>query len=150
MHSRVGLTAAICLSLFLLCGASSPEVCTPPPRRGPSAADIVATGVAVTAGVVIGAVVLVEVRNSHHAIKGCVTKGPEGLQVRNDHDGKLYTLVGVTAKTRIGDRVKLHGSKSEQGEPAEGDSTFVVEKVTRDYGPCSLDAASRAESGQTQ
>ena len=65
------------LTVFLLCGATAPQQCTPAKTQSSSDAGIVAAGVAVVAVVAIGTVVLVEVHKSHHQVRGCVTAGSE-------------------------------------------------------------------------
>jgi hypothetical protein len=136
MIRRVGLVAAVALTSFLLCGSTAPVGCQPQPQ--PSNAGVIAAGVGVAAGAALGVVILVEVNKSHHTVKGCVTSGTSGLEVRNESDNQNYALVGVTANTKVGDRVRLHGSKDKKNKDSAGDRTFVVEKMTRDYGPCSV------------
>jgi len=133
-NRKFGIIAIAALAPFFLCGATSPTGCQPQPK--PSNDGIYATAAAVGGGIVLGAVILVEVNKSHHTVKGCVTSGPNGLLVRNESDNANYALVGVTATTKVGDRVKLHGSKDKKTKDSAGDRTFVVEKLTRDYGPC--------------
>jgi hypothetical protein len=135
-NRKFGLIAMAALAPFFLCGATSPTGCQPQPK--PSNDGIYATAAAVAGGIVVGAVILVEVNKSHHTVKGCVTAGPNGLLVRNETDNENYALVGVTANTQVGDRVRLHGSKDKKTKGSTGDRTFVVEKMTRDYGPCTL------------
>jgi hypothetical protein len=143
MIRRVGLVAAVALTSFLLCGATAPTGCQPQPK--PSDAGVIAAGVGVAAGAALGVVILVEVNKSHHTVKGCVTSGANGLEVRNEGDNQNYALVGVTTNTKVGDRVRLHGSKDRKNKDSAGDGTFVVEKMTRDYGPCSV-SLTRAEN----
>jgi hypothetical protein len=71
-------------------------------------------------------------------VKGCVSAGPSGLLVHNESDNENYALVGITANTKVGDRVRLHGSKDKKTKDSAVDRTFVVEKITRDYGPCTV------------
>ena len=133
---KFGFIALVGLAPFFLCGATSPTGCQPQPQ--PSNDGIYATAAAVTAGIVVGAVVLVEVNKAHHTVKGCVSAGHNGLVVRNESDNENYALVGVTANTKVGDRVRLHGAKDKKAKDSAGDRTFVVEKMTRDYGPCTV------------
>jgi hypothetical protein len=136
MNRRIGIVAMVTLSPFLLCGSTAPQGCQPQPQPSHTGAE--AAGIAIAAGAVIGTVVLVEVHKSHHAIKGCVSTGSNGLDVRDEKDMKTYNLVGVTANTTVGDRVQLHGSKEKSGKDGAADPTFVVEKMSRDYGPCKV------------
>jgi len=143
MNRRVGTIAAVALSAFLLCGMqSSPTGCQPSSQpSGPSEGAVIGTAVGVAAAVVVGAVVLVEVNKAHHTVKGCVTAGADGLLLRSDDEKKTYKLVGASAGTRVGDLIKLHGLKKQKQKDAAGDSTFVVEKITKDYGPCKVTPA---------
>jgi hypothetical protein len=136
MVCRPGPIAFVVLTSFLLSGSTTPISCTSTPPPSHTGAEVGA--IAGLAGVVIATVVLVEVHNSHHTVKGCVTAGPNGLEVRNESNMQTYALVGVTANTTVGDRVKLHGSKEKRAKDGAGDATFVVEKMNRDYGPCKL------------
>jgi len=135
-NQKFGFIAMAALTPFFLCGATSPTGCQPQPK--PSNAGIYATAAAVGGGIVVGAIILVEVNKSHHTVKGCVSAGPNGVVVRNESDNENYDLVGVTANTKVGDRVKLHGSKDKKTKDSAANRTFVVEKVTRDYGPCTV------------
>ena len=124
----------VALASFLLGAPTAPTGCTPAPQPSHTGAEVGA--IAAVAGVVIGTVVLVEVHKSSHTIKGCVTAGPNGLQLR-DKDMKTYNLLGATASTKVGDIVQLHGSKEKEKKGSTDDPRFVVEKVNKHYGPCS-------------
>ncbi len=135
-NRKFGFIAIAALAPFFLCGATSPTGCQQ--QSQPSNDGIYATAAAVAGGIVLGAVILVEVNKSHHTVKGCVSAGPNGLLVRNESDNQNYALVGVTVNTKVGDRVRLHGAKDKKSKDSAGDRTFVVEKMTRDYGPCTV------------
>jgi hypothetical protein len=136
MQRRKGLVAFAALSAFLLCGATSPTTCNSTQRIGPSTAEVVGIGVAVVGGIAVGTIVLVEVHKSHHRIKGCVTAGPDGLEVHNDGDQKVYALTGITTGVKVGDIVKLNGNKEKHQKDSAGDEDFMIQKISRDYGPC--------------
>ena len=91
----------------------------------------------ITAAVVITTVgVTMAIQNSHHTLNGCVSSGPKGLELRTS-DAKTYTLQGISAPIKVGDRVKLHGSKLKKTKDSVSDPVFVVEKLNKDFGPCS-------------
>jgi hypothetical protein len=136
MNRRVGIVSMLALSSFLLCGASSPTQCKSSGSIGPSTGEVVGVGVAVGAVIVVGTVVLVEVHKSHHTIKGCVTTGPDGLEVQNESDKKTYALTGVPANVKVGDIVKVNGTKEKKQRSSAGNEDFVVTKMSKDYGPC--------------
>jgi hypothetical protein len=97
---------------------------------------VVGAAVGVVAVIVVGTVVLVEVDKSHHNLKGCVTAGPDGLTLHTEGNSKIYALTGVPANVKVGDVIKVHGSKSKRQKDSAGDQDFAVEKMSRDYGPC--------------
>jgi hypothetical protein len=147
MQHRKGLVALAALSTFLLSGASSPSGCTTNNNNdqiGPSAGEVYGAAAGVAAVIVVGTVVLVEVHKSHHTVKGCVTSGPDGLLVHNERDQKVYALTGLTANVKIGDIVKLNGNKEKNQKDSAGDVDFMIQKMSRDYGPCSAMLAAPA------
>ena len=132
------------VSIFLLCGDTAPATCnTSNTRIGPSGAEVAAVGIAVVGVIVVGTVVLVHVHNSHHRLKGCVTMGPSGLQLKTD-DNKTYALGGEMRDVKAGDTVKIHGNKMKKTKDMTGDQVFTVEKVNKDYGPCTVVPAVKA------
>jgi hypothetical protein len=146
MNRRAGIVSMICLTTVLLSGATTQSCNTTnsqPVNIGPSEGEIIGAAVAVVAVVVVGTVVLVEVHNSHHTIKGCVTMGPSGLQVRDTDHSHTYDVTGVTANVKVGDVVRLHGDKGKKikGDPAQ---SFVIQKISKDYGPCTATAGQAA------
>jgi hypothetical protein len=161
MQRRKGLVAFAALSAFLLSGASSPTTCSnsnsntnnniPGTNITPGQATAILVGSA--AAIAVGTIVLVEVHKSHHTVKGCVTAGPDGLQVHNQGDQKVYALTGLTASVKVGDIVKLNGNKEKNQKDSAGDVDFMIQKISRDYGPCKAalaapPAAPAANSGQ--
>jgi hypothetical protein len=105
----------------------------------------VALSVTAMAAVVVGTTVGVTlaVQNHRHTLQGCVSSGPSGLQLRTI-DSKVYRLEGSAANLKVGDRLKLHGSKLKSAKGSSGDQVFVVEKVSKDYGHCPADASAAA------
>ncbi len=137
MQSRRGIVAFVALSSLLLCGATSPSGCNSSQDQiGPSKGEVDGIAVGIVAVIVVGTVVLVEVNKSHHNLKGCVTAGPDGLTLHTDGNSKVYALTGATANVKVGDVIKVHGSKSKGKKDSAGDQDFAVEKMSRDYGPC--------------
>jgi|HubBroStandDraft_6_1064221.scaffolds.fasta_scaffold321033_2 hypothetical protein len=137
MQNRRGIICFVALSCFLLCGATSPTSCNSSQQQiGPSTGEVVGAAVGIVAVVVVGTVVLVEVNKSHHNLKGCVTAGPDGLTLHTEGNSKVYALTGVPANVKVGDVIRVHGSKSKGQKDSAGDQDFAVEKMSRDYGPC--------------
>jgi hypothetical protein len=102
----------------------------------------VGLSVAATAAVVVGATVgiTLAVQNHNHTLHGCAFSGPNGLELRTS-DSKLYALEGSIATIKVGDRLKLHGSRLKKTKDSTGNQVFVVEKLNKDYGPCPAGAA---------
>jgi hypothetical protein len=105
----------------------------------------VGLSIAATAAVVVGATVgiTLAVQNHNHTLHGCAFSGPGGLELRTD-DSKNYALEGSAATIKVGDRLKLHGSKLKKTKDSTGNQVFVVEKVSKDYGLCPAGAAAPA------
>ena len=104
----------------------------------PTKGEEVAIGVAVGAGVGLAVTAAAVHNHNEHTLKGCVSAGSNGLQLLNDKDKKTYSLVGVTAGIKDGERVKLHGEKKEKHKHDPVNREFLVEKTTKDLGPCQL------------
>jgi hypothetical protein len=143
MRHRNGIICFAALSSFLLCGASSPNGCTPAPSGhiGPTTGEVVGVGVGVAATIVVATVVLVHVHNSHFTVRGCVTAGADGLKLHENGSSKVYALTGVTANVKPGDVIKLHGAKLKGQKDNAGDQDFAVESINKDYGPCTTEPA---------
>jgi len=139
MNRRVGIVSLAALGPLLLCGATAPVKCDE--HIGPSTGEVVGVTVGVVAAVVVGTVVLIEVNKSHHTIKGCVTSGPDGLEVHNEKDNRTYALTGVTANVKPGDIIQVRGSKEKKEKDNAGNQDFKIAKMSRDYGPCTAAAA---------
>jgi hypothetical protein len=137
MRHKRGIVAFVGLSSFLLCGATSPSGCTPSNEQiGPSKGEVIGIAVGIGAAIAVGTIVIVEVNKSHHTIRGCVTAGPDGIQVHNEGDQRVYALTGITANVKVGDIVKVKGNKNKKQKDSAGDEDFMVQKISKDYGPC--------------
>jgi hypothetical protein len=103
----------------------------------------VALSSAAIAAVVVGTTVGVTyaVKHHHHTLQGCVFSDASGLKLRTS-DAKVYTLKGDAASIKVGDSVKFHGSKVKKAKgDSTGDQVFVVQKLSKDYGPCPVNVA---------
>jgi hypothetical protein len=121
---------------FVALACSGATSCTRT-QVGLSAAAIAAVLVGTTVGITIA------VQNSHHTLQGCVFSEANGLKIRTS-DAKVYALEGETATIKVGDRFKFHGSKLKKTKDSTGDHVFVVERLSKDYGPCPANAATAA------
>jgi hypothetical protein len=95
---------------------------------------IVAVSVALTVAIVL------TIRHQP-SVTGCAAAGPGGLQIQSQGDNRTYLLVGDTGGLKPGERIKVQGKK---GNDATRSSTFFVEKLKKDYGPCKGTAATAA------
>jgi hypothetical protein len=84
-------------------------------------------------GALIGVGVYAEVKHNH-GVTGCVRSGPDGLELTSESDKKTYTLTGDVAGIKSGNRVRVSGKKSR--DKSAGTSQFLVEKVSKELGPC--------------
>ena len=136
MKFRTGLVSMTLLMVFLCCGWTAPQACNPQPAPPDHTEAIAITTLAVIA---VGTIIAVEIHHAHHTLKGCITSnGPDGMKLVNEGDQKTYLLQGVTPNLKPGDTFKVHGSRIKKKKGDTGDQTFVVEKVNKDYGPCTV------------
>jgi hypothetical protein len=114
---------------------------SPPARADKLQTDAtwIVVGIAVT-GAAIGIGIYYAFHHSH-SIKGCADPGADGLVLKTDSDQQSYRLIGLTAGLKPGDRVKVTGKKKKNPKGETGPQRFLVEKVSRDYGPCQAAAA---------
>ncbi len=106
---------------------------------GPSGGEV--AGAAIGVAAVVSVVVALAVSHSHHVKSGCVVSGPHGLELQTS-DSKAYALEGDAAHLKVGDHVKIHGSKVKKAKGATGPDVFKVEKLNKDYGTCHVGGAS--------
>jgi hypothetical protein len=103
----------------------------------------VALSSAAIAAVVVGTTVGVTyaVKHHHHTLQGCVFSDADGLKLRTN-DAKIYVLQGDAASIKAGESEKFHGSKMKKAKGgSSGDQVFMVQKLNKDYGPCSVHVA---------
>ncbi len=132
---RLGIAAFAGLTVLLCSGSTAPTQCQG--SIGPSSGEVVGAAVGIGAVIAVAIIVPVEISHSHHIVTGCVTTSANGLDLQTS-DGKTYALEGDAATIKVGDRVKLHGSKIKKTKDSTGPGVFRVEKLTRDYGPCPI------------
>jgi hypothetical protein len=90
------------------------------------------------AGAAIGVGVYFLVRHDHTLI-GCTSSGVNGLELLNDGDHQRYNLIGTTADIKEGARIRVSGKK--KGKSTGGGQTFLVEKLSKNFGPCHAPSA---------
>ena len=146
VNRKFGITAFAALAVLLCSGATSPTGCPSSSGPiGPSEGEVVGAAVGIGAAIAVVVVVLVEVNHGHHSLSGCVLSGANGLELQTS-DSKTYALAGDAASIRVGDRVKLKGSKVKKTKATTGDQIFRVASMNKDYGPCKANATAAANS----
>jgi hypothetical protein len=108
---------------------------------GPSSTQVagVALGIA-GAGAAIGIGVFYAVHHGHN-LTGCVASEGNGLELLTDSDHKTYALNGEVADIKPGERIHVAGRKSKKSSAVP--PSFLVEKVSKEYGPCEVMPATR-------
>lgn len=84
----------------------------------------------------IGVGVYVIIQHAH-TVKGCVSDDPNGLLLHTQ-DGKTYVLLGATTNIQADTRIKVRGRKRKKIEGVTDEPSFVVEKLDKTYGSCSV------------
>ena len=134
----VALTSLLSGSFVSLTGCKGQKL-----DIGPSTGEVVGAIVGVVAVVGVTTAVLVHVNHSHHQVKGCVSSGPNGLEVQTE--GKTtWLLTGNTQGVPVGNLVKFHGTKVKRAKGSTGEPTFAVESLRKNYGACKAAPAATA------
>ncbi len=66
------------------------------------------------------------------SITGVAASTPRDLTLVNEPDHKGFTLVAQTGGLKSAERIRVNGKRL-----PSGNSLFLVEKIRKDYGPCS-------------
>lgn len=83
---------------------------------------------------VIGAAIGITVYHFAHtspSLTGCTALSAGTLTLLNEADHRSITLVGQTSELKAGERVRVSGKHQKNAN-----STFLVEKIKKDYGSC--------------
>jgi hypothetical protein len=92
-----------------------------------------AIGIGIGAAVA-GASALYLVEHHRGSVSGCVRQAAnDRLSLVDSKSGESYLLVLASGDVKPGDQVKLSGKKTKD---AEGNSSFEVRKVEKDFGAC--------------
>jgi len=84
----------------------------------------------------IGAGIYFAVQHAH-TVKGCVIDDPNGLSLQLQN-GKTYVLLGATTNIKADERIKVTGTRRKKIPGLTDEPTFVVEKLDKVYGSCSV------------
>lgn len=99
---------------------------------GPSGAEVAGAIIGIVAVGVVATVLVVHYKPAK--VKGCVTTGPNGLELTSSSDKLTYDLVGDTSSLKPGEMVKLKGKKKHT--KGNANKAFTVTQLSRDYGAC--------------
>jgi hypothetical protein len=144
MKRRTQKSAAIVTAFMLLAPANGPLLAQKhedqPPlftgSIGPSTGEIVGVAVGIAAiGAAIGIGVYFAVKHNHR-VTGCAASTADGMTLTTESDKHTYSLIGDVAAIKPGNRVRVSGKKSK--EKSAGPSQFLVEKVSKDFGACTI------------
>ncbi|GAC1365315.1 MAG: hypothetical protein NVSMB3_13860 [Acidobacteriaceae bacterium] len=121
------------LLILLLCVvllASSLPARAQTPISSGQAAGIFAVLIGLGVGAGVGVYYLVRTPPS---LSGCLASSAAGLQLYSDGDHQAYALSGELSALQAGSRVRLKGKRSKDSAK---NRKFLVEKVSKDLGPC--------------
>jgi hypothetical protein len=76
-----------------------------------------------------------------HRLTGCADSANGELQLHNDADHKTYMLIGETTAIKPGHQFRVSGKKNKTNSAVFG--SFMVETVSKDYGPCKMPSVVR-------
>jgi hypothetical protein len=138
MNTRVQKLLANVITLALLGMAAGPTnaYCANPPSESQIVSNGQIAGVAAGiagAGAAIGIGVFYAVHHGH-SLTGCTVSGSNGLELVNQGDHATWRLVGEVNDIKPGERVHVSGKKEKKAGADPGQ--FLVEKVSKDFGPC--------------
>lgn len=146
-RSRVRSTALILAVALFANSVNQDSAAQSRARLTPSRPEVTVTksqgalaigGVAGTVAVVGIATYLIIQRA--HTVKGCVTDDPDHLLLHTE-DGRTYVLLGATTNIKADTVIKVRGSRKKKISGLTDQPTFIVEKVNKVYGPCSVPGA---------
>ena len=110
-----------------------------------STAGEAAVGIGAAAAAIVVVVIIVAVHYSaKRSITGCVAASGNGMTITDENNKQVYALSGVTGGLKVGDVLKVHGTKHKAGKDAPQTRSFLVKSINHDYGPCSAAPATRA------
>jgi hypothetical protein len=139
----LGITAFFAVAALLCTGASLPAYgqSSSSGRIGPSGGEVAGAAIGIGAAIAVAIILPIEISRSHHILTGCVASSTNGLELQTS-DGKTYALEGDAATIKVGDKVKVHGSRIKKAKGSASPGVFRVEKLNRDYGSCSVESTS--------
>lgn len=143
-RSRVRMTAIVLVVALFATSMGQDSLAQARPEAaleglGPKAKTTLAvTGmVAVVSGIGVGVYAVLQ---HAHTVKGCVSDDPNELLLHTQ-DGKTYVLLGNTTKIKADTTIKVTGTRKKKIAGITDQPSFVVEKLDKEYGTCSVTPA---------
>lgn len=134
-RSRVRITALALAFVLLADSLGQDSAAQQRPTVTNSQAALAIGAVAGTVAVVgIGTYFIIQ---HAHTMTGCVTDDPDHLLLHTE-DGKTYVLLGATTNIKADTRIKVRGSRKKKIRGISDQPSFIVEKVNKVYGPCTV------------
>jgi hypothetical protein len=116
-----------------------------PPSGGYSSGKAIGIGVGAAAGAAIGIALLV--RHHHHSadksqtyVTGCTQSIQDGINLTDEKDNQIYSIVTNSKSLKAGERITLKGVLVATDGP--GNPTFQMRSLIKDYGTCGTASAS--------
>lgn len=140
-RSRARITALVLVAALLTNAIGQQPVPKPRPAAaldgvGLKAKATLATAAVVTAVALIGLGTYFIIQRAH-TVTGCVTDDPNVLLLHTG-DGKTYVLLGATTNIKANTKIKVRGTKRKMIPGVIDQPSFVVEKLNKTYGTCSV------------
>jgi hypothetical protein len=100
--------------------------------------DVIIAGTLTAAALVVLGIYFAQ--HHSHSLKGCGMDGPKGMELQTAN-GQNFALFGETTGIKAGDEVKVVGSRQKKVNGVTASQSFVVERLDKDYGACTVAAA---------
>ena len=140
-HCSTFAKFAVCALLLTTALTAKSQIVAEGPCIGACKSEVVG----ILAGIAVGSAALgigVYYALHHgHSLTGCAVSGANGFELQGKGDQPTYALTGDVAAIKPGNRVRVSGKKEKQS--ASGPQQFLVEKLAKDYGSCTVATASR-------
>jgi hypothetical protein len=140
-RSRVRITSQVLIAALLASSLGQNSSAKTPPHAALEGVGVKGEVTLVVTGLVAGVTLIgvgVYVIIQHaHTVNGCVSDDPNGLLLHTK-DGKTYVLLGATTNIKADTRIKVRGTKRKKIDGVTDQPSFVVEKLDKVYGSCSV------------
>jgi hypothetical protein len=140
-RSRVRITSLVLIAVLFASSLGQDSLAKTRPHAALEGVSVSGKATLAAAGLVAGVTLIgvgVYVMIQHaHTVNGCVSDDPNGLLLHTK-DGKTYVLLGATTNIKPDTRIKVRGTKRKKIDGVTDRPSFVVEKLDKVYGSCSV------------